>query len=250
MLDTEFSTIASVGKLLDLPRAKLVNGITPLEAMPNLSRICGGANLFVKRDDSMGFAFGGNKVRQLEFYLGEALSLNANTILITGAVQSNFVRLAAAAANKLGMECHIQLEERVAKEDTYYRNSGNVFLDRLLGATIHSYPEGEDEEGADLHLGEIAAELSAEGKSPYIIPLGPGHAPLGALGYVVAARELLNQMVQYDIEFDEVIVPSGSGNTHGGLLFGLRALGSELKVNGGLYSARSRCPISKNQATL
>ncbi|NKB64603.1 MAG: pyridoxal-phosphate dependent enzyme [Gammaproteobacteria bacterium] len=232
MLDHGFSANAAVGRLEDLPRARLVNGITPLEAMPNLSRVCGGARLYVKRDDAMGFAFGGNKVRQLEFYLGEALNLNSDTILITGAVQSNFVRLAAAAANKLGMECHIQLEERVPKEDDYYRHSGNVFLDQLLGATLHSYPEGEDEVGADLRLGEIAQELSDKGKNPYVIPLGPGHAPLGALGYVIAAQELLNQIKEYDLSFDQVIVPSGSGNTHGGLLFGLRALGSELKVRG------------------
>ncbi|MGI9262755.1 MAG: pyridoxal-phosphate dependent enzyme, partial [Woeseiaceae bacterium] len=102
--------LGSIGKL---PRTILFDGTTPLEFMPNLSKHCGSAALFVKRDDCTGLAFGGNKVRQIEFYLGEAVAQRADTLLITGAVQSNFVRTAAAAARKLGMECHIQQEERV-----------------------------------------------------------------------------------------------------------------------------------------
>ena len=199
--------------------------------MPNLSADCG-ARLFVKRDDCTGLAFGGNKVRQLEFYFGEAVAEGADTVLITGAVQSNFVRLAAAAAGQLGMTCHIQLEERVPKTDPNYRNSGNVLLDRLFGATLHRYPEGEDEAGADRQLGEIAAGLKAEGRKPFIIPLGPGHPPHGALGYVVAARELMAQQEAQGWASDEIVVASGSGNTHAGLLFGLKALGSQAKVVG------------------
>ncbi len=221
-----------LGRLSELPRARLCHGPTPLEAMPNLAGRLREVRLAVKRDDCTGLALGGNKVRQLEFYLGEAVARDADTILITGAVQSNFARLAAAAARKLGMDCHIQLEERVPKTDPAYRDSGNVLLDRLLGATLHSYPEGEDELGADRRLGEIAGELERAGRRPYIIPLAPGHAPLGARGYVVAAEELLAQMAGQGLAFDEVVVPSGSGNTHAGLLFGLRALGSRLRVTG------------------
>ena len=221
-----------LGSLDDLPRVTLDHGPTPLEAMPNLARRFDGLELFVKRDDCTGLAFGGNKVRQLEFYLGEAQAEGADTILITGAIQSNFVRLAAAAARKLAMDCHIQLEERVPKTDPLYRNSGNVLLDRVLGATIHIFPVGEDEAAADAHLYEIAAGLKAEGRRPYVIPLGPGHKPLGALGYVVAAREMLEQIHEQGLAVDEVVVASGSGNTHAGLLFGLRALGSPVRVTG------------------
>jgi len=221
-----------LGVFSELPRAPLLHFRTPLEPMPNLTAHCGGARLMIKRDDCTGLAFGGNKVRQLEFYFGRALVENADTILITGAVQSNFVRLAAAAARKLGMEIHIQLEERVAKDDARYRESGNVFLDKMLGATLHSYPEGEDEAGADRRLGEIAEDLRKTGRKPYIIPLSPGHPPLGALGYIVAAKELLNQVVERNLSIDEVFVASGSGATHGGLLFGLRALGSKIPVTG------------------
>jgi D-cysteine desulfhydrase family pyridoxal phosphate-dependent enzyme len=222
-----------LGKLSSLPRAILFAGPTPLQSMPNLATFCDGPKtLLVKRDDCTELAFGGNKVRQLEFYLGKAVAKNADTVLITGAVQSNFVRLAAAGACKLGMECHIQLEERVPKNDPLYRTSGNVLVDRLLGATLHSYPYGEDEAGADRQLGQIADGLLQKGRRPYIIPLAPGHAPLGALGYVVAAAELLDQLEHQDLSVDEIVLGSGSGNTHAGMLFGLRALGSTIQVTG------------------
>ena len=177
-------------------------------------------------------AMGGNKVRQLEFYLGEALAQNCDAILITGAVQSNFVRLAAAAAAKLGLACHIQLEERVASVDDLYRASGNVLLDQLLGAVIHIYSHGEDETGADSSLGVIAQSLRDEGRTPCIILLSPNHKPLSALGYIVAAMELATQFQEMCVSPDEIIVPSGSGNTHASLLFGLRALGLTAPVTG------------------
>ncbi len=221
-----------LGRLGDLPRVPLCHAPTPLEAMPNLANRLGVADLYVKRDDCTGLAFGGNKVRQLEFYLGAARAEGADTVLITGAVQSNFARLAAAAARKLGLECHIQLEDRVPETDSLYRTSGNVLLDRVLGATLHAYAFGEDEAGADRRLGEIARELEAAGRRPYIVPLGPGHRPLGALGYVVAAQEILAQTAALDLPLEEIVVASGSGNSHAGLLFGLRALGSRVRVTG------------------
>jgi D-cysteine desulfhydrase/L-cysteate sulfo-lyase len=231
-MKTAHECSAKLGRLSAMPRTRLFADATPLEAMPNLARACGGGTLLVKRDDCMGLAFGGNKVRQLEFYIGEAAAQDADTVLITGAVQSNFVRLAAAAARKSGMDCHIQLEERVAKSDPTYRNSGNVLLDRLLGATLHAYAHGEDEAGADRRLGEIAEDLRQSGRRPYIIPLAPGHTPLGALGYVAVADELLEQIAEAGLEIDEIVVASGSGNTHAGLLFGLRALGSNIPMTG------------------
>ena len=224
--------LAMLGRLADIPRQQLFSGHTACEFMPNLSRHCGGATLFVKRDDCTNLAFGGNKVRQLEFYLGDAIAKNADTILITSAVQSNFVRTAAAAACKLGLDCHVQLEERVATTSVHYRESGNVLLDKLFGAAMHSYPEGEDEAGADAQLEVLANNLKIKGKNPYIIPLAPGHAPLGALGYVIAAMELLEQIDQANINFEQIFVGSGSGATHAGLLFGLRALGSDIAVKG------------------
>ncbi|MEM7293230.1 MAG: D-cysteine desulfhydrase family protein [Pseudomonadota bacterium] len=232
-MSLQFTYPSGLGCLPRIPRERLFPGDTPLEYMPNLARECDAGKLLVKRDDCTVLAFGGNKVRQLEFYFGEALNQGADTVLITGAVQSNFVRLAAASAAKLNMACHIQLEDRVDKADAMYHESGNVLLDKLFGATLHYYDEGEDEFGADRKLREIAADLEKkQGCKTYIIPLAPNHKPLGALGYVVAANELLQQFAAMDLEVDEIAVGSGSGNTHGGILFGLRALGSSIAVRG------------------
>lgn len=163
------------------PRAAIGHLPTPLEAMPNLGRELD-LSLFVKRDDCTGIGFGGNKVRQLEYYLGAAQTAQADVLLITGAVQSNFVRTTAAMGCRLGMGCHIQLEERVPDISNLHRANGNVLLDRLLGATLHSYPDGEDEAGADAAIGRIADSLRSAGQTPYVIPLGVDSNPLGALG--------------------------------------------------------------------
>lgn len=203
-----------------IERAPFLSWATPLEHQPRLSETLG-IDLFVKRDDLTGLAFGGNKVRKLEFYFGKAPAAGADTVLITGAVQSNYVRVVAACAARLGMACHVQLEERVANVDEIHRTSGNVLLDELLGATLHSYPVGEDEEGADQRLREIAADLAARGRRSFVIPLGAANPPLGSLGYVRCAAELLAQAGQIDY----VVLASGSGQTHSGLLFGLRAFG-------------------------
>lgn len=225
-------TNAPLGRLDDLPRIRL-GGATPIEALDRLSAANGGgARLWAKRDDVQGIAFGGNKVRQLEFYFGEAVRQGADTILITGAVQSNFCRLAAAFAAKLGMACHIQHEARVPTSNALYESSGNVLIERLLGATLHRFASGEDESGADAQLEALGADLRAAGARPYIIHLAPGHPPLGALGYVEAARETLGQIAESGLPVDHVVLGSGSGATHGGFLFGLRALGSALPVTG------------------
>ncbi|HKU96078.1 MAG TPA: D-cysteine desulfhydrase family protein [Vineibacter sp.] len=209
------------------PRVPFLSWVTPLERQPRLGAALG-IDLRVKRDDLTGLAFGGNKVRQLEFYFGKARAADADTVLITGAVQSNYVRVAAACAARLGMACHVQLEERVPDVDEIHRTSGNVLLDQLLGATLHSYPVGEDEEGADRRLREIADGLERQGRRPYVIPLGAANPPIGALGYIRCARELVDQAD----DIDHVVVASGSGHTHAGLLFGLRASGWRGTVHG------------------
>jgi len=221
-----------LGVLDALPRALLSHLPTPIDKMPNLSRHLGHAQLFVKRDDCTGLCMGGNKARQLEFYMGRAQKENADTVLITGAVQSNYVRTAAAAARKLGMQCHVQLEDRVANKSEQYHTSGNVFLNKMLGATLHYFPEGENEQAADQNLEIIADQLRDEGAKPYVIHLGPDYSMVGALGYVVAAREILQQLEQSQIKMDEFVIASGSGATHAGFLFGLRALGCHTTVRG------------------
>ncbi len=213
-------------------RAALAHTPTPLEPLPNLTRELGGPSLFVKRDDCTGLAMGGNKARQLEFYFGEALAQGCDTVISTGATQSNFVRMMAAAACKLGMRCHIQLESRVPGMPEEYYTSGNVLLDRLFGAHLHFYPEGEDESGADRQLREIAETVKKEGASPHVISIRADHPPIGALGYVATAEELLRQAEDMNVQIDAVVLASGGAFTHVGLLTGLRALGSRARVAG------------------
>ena len=223
-------------KRLELfPRVKLTHVPTPIEEMPNLADALQIPHLYVKRDDCTGLAFGGNKARQLEYYFGEALDLGADTVLITGAIQSNYTRMTAAAACRLGLKCHIQLEERVPDTNDLYQTSGNVLLDRLMGSELHFFPEGEDEEAADLELERIAEDLRKKGAKPYVIHLGLGHPPLGALGYIDAAKEFSGQIQEMRLKVDEIVIPSGSGQTHSGLLFGLRTLGNPVRITGNCH---------------
>ena len=220
---------SSLAGIARFPRARLGHAPTPIDPAPNLGAAFG-VELWIKRDDCTGLAFGGNKVRQLEFHFGAAQARGADTVLVTGAVQSNLVRIAAAAARKLGMTVHIQLEDRVDGMDAFYRTSGNLLLDRVLGATLHAFPAGEDETAADAAMERRAAALAAEGRNPYVIHSAPGHSPLGGLGYVLAAEEIVEQAP--DTGFDAVVCASGSALTHAGMLVGLRALGEQVPVLG------------------
>lgn len=212
---------------MEFSRTPLVSAATPIDPLPRLSATLG-IDLHIKRDDMAGTPMGGNKSRQLEYYLGAAQAAAAETVLITGAVQSNFVRTAAACAAKLGMKTIVQLEARVPHVDALYAANGNVLLSRLLGAEILHYPLGEDEAGADAALRARAAQEERAGRKAYVIPLALGNPPLGALGYMRAADEILAQ----DAGFDVVVVASGSGLTHAGLLQGLRLAGHGARVIG------------------
>jgi D-cysteine desulfhydrase family pyridoxal phosphate-dependent enzyme len=215
----------------DFPRVELSHRPTPLELMTNVSAEFD-TRVWIKRDDCTGLAFGGNKSRQLEFYIGQAMEQGADTLLTTGAVQSNHVRMTVAAARKMGLEVEVQLEHRVDREQPEYHRSGNPYLVRLMGAKIHYYPEGEDEAGADHALERRAAELASKGRKAYVIPLSNAHTPYGALGYVDGAEELIAQLHAQEIEPKRFIVPSGSASTHTGFLLGARASGCQAPVHG------------------
>jgi D-cysteine desulfhydrase/L-cysteate sulfo-lyase len=215
----------------DFPRVHLSHTPTPLELLKNVSAEFD-TNVWVKRDDCTGLAFGGNKSRQLEFYIGQALAQGADTLLTTGAVQSNHVRTTVAAARKMGLDVEVQLEHRVEREQPEYHNSGNPYLVRLMGARIHYYPVGEDEDGADKALEQRAAELADEGRKAFVIPLSNAHTPYGAFGYVEGAEELMAQLQDQQIEPARFIVPTGSASTHSGFLIGVRACGSSVPVHG------------------
>jgi L-cysteate sulfo-lyase len=214
--------------LSGFPRVSLAHLPTRLEFLPRLTEHLGGPEIWVKRDDCTGLATGGNKTRKLEFSMGEALAQEADTIITVGAVQSNHVRQAAAAAARLGMRCEVLLEHRVGKPSGIYLHSGNVLLDRIFGANLREYPKGTD---FDSVMAELAAEVQAEGGTAYIIPGGASN-PVGALGYVGCAEELLQQCDEQDVAFDHVVLASGSAGTHAGLAAGLRASGSGMPILG------------------
>ncbi|MCP4470594.1 MAG: D-cysteine desulfhydrase family protein [Gammaproteobacteria bacterium] len=215
----------------DFPRVHLSHTPTPLELLRNVSAEFD-TNVWIKRDDCTGLAFGGNKSRQLEFYIGQAVAEGADTLLTTGAVQSNHVRTTVAAARKIGLDVEVQLEHRVEREQPEYHHSGNPYLVRLMGARIHYYPVGEDEDGADKALEQRAAELEKEGRKAFVIPLSNAHTPYGAFGYVEGAEELMAQLQALQIEPARFIVPTGSASTHSGFLIGMRACGSDAPVHG------------------
>jgi D-cysteine desulfhydrase len=196
--------------------------------MPALTRELGGANLFVKRDDLLGLTAGGNKTRKLEFLLADALAQGADTLITTGAVQSNHCRLTLAAAVKEGLKCRLVLEERVP--DSYDPNaSGNNFLFKLLGVEdITVVPLGTDLAAA---MQDVAADLEKQGRKGYIIP-GGGSNPLGALGYVSCAEELLQQTFDMGLKLDAIVTSSGSGGTHAGMVVGMHGNNSHIPVTG------------------
>ena len=175
--------------LARFPRQRFFPAPTPLEQLPNLSRLLGGPEIWIKRDDCTVVASGGNKVRKLEFLAGEAVAQGADTLVTQGAVQSNHVRQTAAVAARLGMKCHVLLEHRIETNDPAYLTSGNLFLDRLFGASIEYRPGGTDMNAAAVEAGE---KLRAAGARPYVIP-GGGSNRVGALGYVGCAQELMAQ---------------------------------------------------------
>jgi D-cysteine desulfhydrase len=210
------------------PRRRYTEGRTPIEKLSRLSAELGGPALYIKRDDLLGLASGGNKTRKLEFLVADAMEKGADTLVTCGAVQSNHCRLTLAAAVKEGLKCFLVLEERVPgsyREDA----SGNNFLYRLLGVSgVKVVPGGSD---MAKEMESVAEEIrSSEGK-PYVIP-GGGSTPIGATGYVSCAQEILAQTFELGIRIDRLVTPSGSSGTHAGLVTGLFGMSSGIPVIG------------------
>jgi L-cysteate sulfo-lyase len=214
--------------LAKFPKVRLGHLPTPLEPMDRLSEILGGPRLWVKRDDCTGLSSGGNKTRKLEFLMADAQSKGADTIITQGATQSNHARQTTAAAAKLGMECHILLEDRTGSNDNNYILNGNVLLDRLHGASVSKRSGGTD---MNLEMQDFADTLTEKGKKPYIIP-GGGSNPIGALGYVNCARELTEQASEIGLKIDALVHATGSAGTQAGLVTGLAAIQSSIHLLG------------------
>jgi len=214
--------------LARFPRRRYTPGATAIEPLENLSRALGGPRIWVKRDDTLGLAAGGNKTRKLEFLVADALAQGADTLITVGAVQSNHCRLTLAAAAREGLKCRLVLEERVA--GSYEpKASGNNFLFDLMGVeAINVVAAGTDLAAA---MEALAADLPAQGRRGYIIP-GGGSNPLGALGYVSCANEILDQSFEMGLAFDHIVCASGSAGTHAGLLVGLQGRSAEIPLIG------------------
>jgi L-cysteate sulfo-lyase len=222
-------------KLTHFPRVHITHGPTPLEFMPRLTEALGGPRLYIKRDDCTGLGTGGNKTRKLEFLIADAVRHGADTIITQGATQSNHARQTVAIAARMGMRCEILLEDRTGYQAENYRTSGNVFLDHLYGASVRELPGGTDMNAA---MAAVADELRADGRKPYIIP-GGGSNPIGALGYVTCALEMVNQFNTQDLRVDCVVHATGSAGTQAGLVVGLEGSRSQIPVLGiGVRAAR------------
>jgi len=210
------------------PRIRYTEGYTPIEKLSKLTEHLGGPNIYVKRDDLLGLAGGGNKTRKLEFLMADAVKQGADTIVTCGAVQSNHCRLTLAAAVKEGLKCQFVIEQRVPNSyDT--EASGNNFLYKLLGIEdIHVVEGGSDIVGK---MEEVAAELKKQGRKPYIVP-GGGSNEIGALGYVSCAQEVLAQTHDMGLNIDHVVLTSGSAGTHAGFLTGLIGSNANIPVTG------------------
>jgi L-cysteate sulfo-lyase len=214
--------------LPDFPKFRIAHLPTPLEPLHRMRKHLNGPRLYIKRDDCTGLALGGNKTRKLEFLIGDAIRKGATTVVTEGGLQSNHVRQTAAAAAKAGLQCHLVLDHQVPINTPLYAGNGNILLDRLLGAKTHLCASGETRADA---VERLTAELRARGAAPYVIPTG-GSNEIGALGYVSAALELLQQARDSGLSIDRVVFPTGSGGTQAGLIVGLALAMAEVSATG------------------
>ncbi len=211
-LDARLSRFGRLG-LAHLP--------TPLEPMKRLSAHLGGPRLWVKREDCTGLGLGGNKLRKLDYVLHAAIEAGADTLVSGGVVQSNSQRQVAAAAAKLGLDCHLAVYHgRLAPPSPDYDKTGNALLNRLFGAHLHDVPWNGDRNGA-IHA--LADRLSAEGRKPFIVPYGVSNA-LGAIGYASTALEIAQQSAALGFTPAAIVHCTGSGGTQAGLVVGSACL--------------------------
>ncbi|MFT4606694.1 MAG: L-cysteate sulfo-lyase [Gammaproteobacteria bacterium] len=221
------------------PRLHFAHLPTALEPMPRLSEVLGGPNLWIKRDDCTGLSSGGNKTRKLEFLMADAQQKKADVIITQGATQSNHARQTTAIAAKMGLECHILLEDRTGYEDDAYVLNGNVLLNQLHGATIAKRTANTD---MNAEMEVLAQKMRDDGKNPYIIP-GGGSNEIGALGYVNAAIELMTQANDRSLIIDHLVHATGSSGTQAGLVLGMEGMNSGIPV----YGVGVRAPKQKQE---
>ncbi len=214
-------------------RYKLTFGPTPIEHLPRLTAHLGGqVEIYAKREDcNSGLAFGGNKLRKLEYIVPDAIASNADTLVTIGGVQSNHTRMVAAVAAKIGMKCRLIQESWVPHEDAVYDRVGNILLSRLMGAETQLVDEGFDI-GIRESWKAAIEDVKAKGGHPYPIPAGASVHKFGGLGYVGFAEEVRAQEAEMDLRFDFIIVCTVTGSTHAGMVVGFAADGRARQVIG------------------
>src|ERR1700716_1669774 len=214
-------------------RYPLTFGPTPIEKLSRLTAHLGGdVEIFAKREDcNSGLAFGGNKLRKLEYIIPDAIASNADTLVSIGGVQSNHTRMVAAVAAKIGMKCRLIQESWVPHEDAVYDRVGNIMLSRIMGADIQLVDEGFDI-GIRESWTAALADVKAKGGKPYAIPAGASVHKFGGLGYVGFAEEVRAQEKEMGVKFDFIVVCTVTGSTHAGMLVGFAKDGRQRKVIG------------------
>jgi len=214
-------------------RYPLMFGPTPIEPLGRLSEHLGGAvEIHAKREDcNSGLAFGGNKIRKLEYIVPDAIASNADTLVTIGGVQSNHTRQVAAVAAKLGMKCRLVQESWVPFQDAVYDRVGNILMSRLMGAEIELVDEGFDI-GIRESWTRALDDVRAKGGKPYAIPAGASVHKFGGLGYVGFAEEVRRQEAEMGIAFDYIVVCTVTGSTHAGMLVGFAKDGRARNVIG------------------
>jgi len=219
--------------LEDFPRYPLLFGPSPVHELTRLSAHLGGtARLWAKREDcNSGLAFGGNKMRKLEYLVAEALAQGCDTLVSIGGVQSNHTRQVAAAAAQAGLRCVLVQESWVDWPDVTYDRVGNILLSRLIGADVRLVNAGFGI-GFKESWEQALAEITAGGGKPYAIPAGASDHPLGGLGFASWAREVEAQEAELGVFFDTVIVCSVTGSTQAGMIAGFADQAGERRVIG------------------
>ncbi|MFW9794545.1 MAG: 1-aminocyclopropane-1-carboxylate deaminase/D-cysteine desulfhydrase [Candidatus Thorarchaeota archaeon] len=209
----------------DLPREYLAFLPTPLHRLKNLGESIGLNNLWIKRDDQTGAAFGGNKTRKLEFVVGDAKANKADTLVTVGGVQSNHCRQTAAVAASMGMRCILLLAGE--EPETY---TGNVLLNRFMGAEMKFFPD-ESYITLNTRMDEVMNTLTEFGLTPYAIPAGAAF-PVGVVPYAVAMQELKTQFEEHNTFPEKIIVAMGTGGTQAGLIVGAHMLNLDVDIIG------------------
>jgi len=210
--------------LTDFPRHSLTFGPSPVHPVDRLSDHLGGARIWMKREDvSSGLAFGGNKVRKLEYLVPDAIAKGADTLVSIGGVQSNHTRQVAAVAAHLGMQCVLVQEHWVDWPDAVNDRVGNILLSRLMGADVRLSPAGFGI-GFKESWRQAIADVEERGGTPYPIPAGASDHPFGGLGFANWAHEVAAQERELGVFFDTIVVCSVTGSTHAGMIAGFADL--------------------------